>query len=302
MSMWANNYIDRDNNPDLQNLERVFCTTRHKDNFPGIANTLGVSLKYGRSWFTMPFGALLAAPTGATFLASYPRSGNTWLKTMLVNVLHPETDSNPDIFNKVIPGATARNLLKVYQTKPPRILSTHSLYLKTINKAVYLVRDGRDCITSMYHFTTTRVGLELDFNKWFVLYKNGLFGPRWDQNVSSWLGPGANYLGKELLVVHFEDLLSDTKRTLEVICEFIGLNVNADLIRQAIDASSIDRMRKWEKRKIGNIDNPNASFYRKGGTGSWKELVKDRNRMEFERFSQTAMLLAGYNTTTQAKK
>ena len=37
------------------------------------------------------------------FIASFPRSGSTWLRTMICNVLVPDANSNPDIFNARIP-------------------------------------------------------------------------------------------------------------------------------------------------------------------------------------------------------
>jgi hypothetical protein len=54
-------------------------------------------------------------------------------------------------------------------------------------------------------------------------------------------------------------------------------------------------MRKIEMERRGPIDNVNASFFRGGKTGEWKDLFTAEIVDGFSRIAGEAMNLAGYN-------
>lgn len=253
-----------------------------------------VWLKHGRVRLTLPLTHFLISPLSAQFIAAYPRSGSTWLRTMLVNVLCPESNSDPELFNRIIPGASVTRVPRAYRAPEPRIISTHSAYRRSIRRAVYLVRDGRDSVTSLFRYTTNRAGTKMDFGTWFSYYMKGYYGPRWDQNVVSWLVRGKEALGDRLLIVRFEDLRADPVGELGKVCSFLDIGYAEDRLVHAIEAASIDKMRKWEEHYKGRIKDSNASFYRGGNMGQWRDMFTREQEREFMGKSKTALTLCGY--------
>lgn len=259
------------------------------------SHPLVVLFRNGRGRITSPVAHLLISPLSAQFIVSYPRSGSTWMRTMLVNVLDPNSKSDPAVFNRVIPGCTLTRLWDVYHAPSPRILSTHSTYRRNIKRAVYIARNGRDSILSLFRYTTVRVGLNMEFSKWFALYMKGCYGPRWDQHVVSWLTKGRKKLGKDMLVVRYEDCCAHPHDVLSNVCDFLGVRHTQSDIQRAIELSSIKNMRKWERKYVGEIKDENASFYRgKKINDEWNNLLTEEQRNKFLTVSGEALRLGGY--------
>lgn len=114
-------------------------------------------------------------------IVAHPRSGSTWLRTMIANIISPVANSNPVIFNKMISGVSIRNALAVNRLSSPRILTSHISYLPGLPKVIYVVRDGRDAIVSYYHYDVHRKTFFID------RYYQGAYRHIWHQHVESLL-------------------------------------------------------------------------------------------------------------------
>jgi LPS sulfotransferase NodH len=258
-------------------------------------NGIVFNLKNNRGRITSPLAHFIVSPLKRQFIASYPRSGSTWLRTMLTNVIDPSANSNPDIFNRMIPGTTLTRLWLAYRAPDPHILSTHSVYRRGIKRVVYVLRDGRDSMLSLYRYTTVRIGIRMGFNQWFSFYMKGWYGPRWDQHVESWLTRGCERLGRDMLIVRYEDCCADPHGELKKVCDFFGIEFALADIERAVKLSSVDNMKKWERKLLGEIKSDNASFYRgKKQADEWLSLLNDEQRNKFMRISKNAMRLGGY--------
>ncbi len=260
-----------------------------------LLNTVLFHLKNNRGRVTSPLAHILVSPLNPKFIASYPRSGSTWLRTMITNVIDPHANSNPDIFNKMIPGTTLTRIWHAYRSPQPRLLSTHSVYRRSSNRVVYVLRDGRDSLLSLYRYTTIRNGINMDFDNWFILYLKGWYGPRWDEHVEGWLTRGCEELKENMLVIRYEDCCNDPSGNLSQVCDFLEIRHKSNDISRAVELSAIDNMRKWERKLCGPIINENASFYRgKKEASEWLTLLNERQRSEFNSKSENALLLGGY--------
>lgn len=258
------------------------------------ANCVVTNLKHNRVRITSPLAHFLVSPLKRQFIVSYPRSGSTWMRTMLTNILDPDAQSNPAIFNKTIPGTTLTRLWWVYNAPAPYILSTHSVYRPDIRRALYIIRDGRESMLSLFRYTTVRVGKHMDFGMWFEFYMRGYFGPRWDQHVMSWLTNGPRMLGADFLLIRYEDCLVSPQRELAKACDFLGIRYDASDLERAVKLARIENMRKWERKIVGD-KNDDESFYRgKGNLDEWLTLLTDDQRKEFLSVSSKALRLGGY--------
>lgn len=228
------------------------------------------------------------------FLVSFPRSGNTWMRTMLAVLINPAADGDPEFTRKRIPGISISNSKIIRSQDPPRLIKSHTWYRKDIPRAVYLVRDGRDVMVSLYHYYITRQGKNLSFPTFFNDYLAGKYGQHWHNNVESWLIHGREELNNDLLVIKFEDLKSDTYHTLERTACFLKLPSGEEQLTQAIKAANLARMRDIEIQRKGPIADENESFYRGGKMGEWKKYFDPQIEKQFFSKASKALQLAGY--------
>jgi len=231
------------------------------------------------------------------YIFSYPRSGNTWLRTMLAYLLRPDAASNPEIRDALISGVSIRKAFHINTLPSPRFISSHSWYRRGIPTAVYLVRDGRDVLVSYYHYRVTRRGRaeEESFSEFFDRYCQGAYGHLWHENVESWLGEGRSIMGERLMQVRFEDLKQETEVVLGEIAHFLEIPTSPDQLREAIEAASLERMRKVERSRLGELANSDMSFYRGGRSGQWSDYFDTSIEQRFYAVSSNALRLAGYD-------
>lgn len=246
-----------------------------------------------RVWITYPLAHALAGGTKSSFIVSFPRSGSTWLRTMLVNLLKAEAMGNPKHFNRLIPGVTLTRLPLLWREKP-MIRSTHALKSFRYKKVIYVLRDGRDSVMSFYRYTTTRNNREVSIDRWLQSYIKGFYGPRWDQHVRSWLDEAAiEGLLENLLIIRYEDMKLYPEKALLKACNFLDLQHTPEAINRAVNFSSIETMRRWERSEKGPIEEPNASFYR-GGNNEWNKIMSPSAKEKFLLTTGDTLRLVGY--------
>ena len=252
-----------------------------------------------RNRISLPVGhALIGRRKDDQYLASYPRSGSTWLRTMLVNIIVRDANSNPDVFNAVIPGVSITQVPRLRALPSPRIIHTHTYYRPEIKRVVYTLRDGRDVLVSFYHYLVTRRGVRMSFAEWFKRYMSREYGHRWEENIRSWLVDARENLGDDMLIVHFEEMKARPVQTLEAICGHLGIEAGHDRIESSIDLASLENARKIEKERASGNVKGDGLFYRGGKTGQWKEYFDSEINKIFWEVNGECMRLSGYADET----
>jgi hypothetical protein len=244
-------------------------------------------------------------PADIVWIASYPKSGNTWLRFLLCNLAFGPIDSAA-VLNSLAPdlhelqGAlqpTGRRLL--VKTHFP--YSPHLPLQQRTAAAVYIVRDPADVMLSNFHYSrrSERQGaLELYVDR----YISSGGDPRWlnlgmgtwAQNVLSWVGVRHE---QPVLTLRYEDLLQDPFAGAHSLCRFLSLERSPDDIAGAVANSSFERMRDIEAadiraRRTGIFFKPyleqpiNAGlrFMRSGRSG---EAAGALSEMQWARFDAT---------------
>src|SRR2546423_3783309 len=137
------------------------------------------------------------------FLVSYPKSGNTWTRFLIANLLYPEC--NPDFtnINELIPDPEALSKRRLAQLPRPRIIKTHQYYHPNYKNIICIVRDPRDVAVSEYYFHRKRRAYVDDFPmedhvRNFVAGNSTLYGGG-GQNIATWLTTRAGTPGILLL-------------------------------------------------------------------------------------------------------
>ena len=236
-----------------------------------------------------------------TFLVSYPKSGNTWLRFLLANLIARPPESFRDA-NRLVPDIHNAHTPDILESVPsPRIIKSHYPFDPQYKKVIYLVRDPRSVSLSQYFFKMRRgeissdVGFESFLEKFLDGFDDGY--SNWGDNVTSWLqterGDGS------LFVIRYEALRRNTFSELKRICEFGGIHFSDQKIEQAIANSSMEAMRKMERetglgnqlRGKGDLSIP---FVRKGSTTEWRDYFSESMETRLRNRFSDAMRLAGY--------
>ncbi|MGH2925444.1 MAG: sulfotransferase domain-containing protein [Solirubrobacterales bacterium] len=235
------------------------------------------------------------------FLASYPKSGNTWLKFMLTELLGGrEADLDND--STVIADVGSHR-------STPRVLPGHGRLIKShepffgpqrrvYRKAIYLIRDGRDVAVS-YYYTLIRRGLfEGEFSPFLRLFLDGGadgYGP-WHRHVESWLASPLAGNGS-LLALKYEDMLADPVEKLTEATGFLGVSVEPERAEETVRAYSAERMRERERdsRFHEQKKRPDIMFVRTAGAGDWTQLFTDRDEALFAEVTGGLLGRLGYD-------
>lgn len=224
------------------------------------------------------------------WLASFPRSGNTFLRNVLFEVYGLESSTfhmDPDY-----------PLDEAYETYP--FVKTHLLphQLNPGNKniqAVYLVRDGRDALCSMAHHRKDIVAPGSDYYenlKAAIIAERGTFFGGWASNVKHWIR-------RADIIMRFEDLIRDPIACTE------RLRLITDLpqpdpdrlptftqLKLGIPQYGSGKNRKSSEEEMLELSKKN---FRKGKTGTWKEEMPEELHELFWSYHGDAMDMLGYS-------
>jgi hypothetical protein len=238
-----------------------------------------------------------------TFIASYPRSGNTWTRFLIANLIHPQQPVTFANIETIIPDATALSSRELKRVPRPRLIKTHEYFEPRYRKVIYLVRDPRDVVLSLYNFR--RKYRSVDDSYPLEQYVAERFIPgdldvSWGEHVGSWLGTRMNHPG--FLLVRYEDLLQDPTRELNRLAGFLAVAANAEALAQAIERSSANRLRRLEKveheawvtTKGKRADVP---FIADAVAGTWKQKLPESSVALIESAWGHLMNSLGYETS-----
>ena len=217
-----------------------------------------------------------------SWITSYPKSGNTWLRFMLVSYLskEPVQTASRTGLNSLVPpvggvgpgGSRPAEPGDGALLKDRLLLKTHALpdgsaldpFRSDTTKAIYIVRNPRDIILSLVRY----VGMERGTEKarslaMSFIESEGLLSVNadkewgsWPQHALAWTTPATarqHFPNIDVLPVRYEDMRADAAGNLTKILDFLefGDPVVPDDVVRAVESSSLDRMREIEAEETG---------------------------------------------------
>jgi len=241
------------------------------------------------------------------FLVSFPKSGNTWARFLLANLLHPEQTITFTNLHRFVPdyltGATKRDLDR---TPRPRVIKSHECFERRYPRVIYIVRDPRDVAVSLYHYHRKLRKIEDDasierFVDRFVSGETYPYGS-WGQNVLTWLGTREG--DPRFLLVRYEDMVADTGRELRKIAAFLGKQVTAEEIARSVERSSAGQLRKMERvqsnrSRLTKDSRQDLSFVRAANAGGWRSELSAPLVTKIETAWAPLMRHLGYQLVTR---
>jgi aryl sulfotransferase len=193
-----------------------------------------------------------------------------------------------DVKLPALEAQTNRRFVKTHLPVDALVYSPKAKYL-------YIARDGRDVVWSLYNHhangndlwyallndTPGRVGPPLekpnpDIHAYFLewLEKDGHpFWPFWE-NVRTWweIRDLPN-----IKLVHFNDLRADLPGEMQAIADFLGITLTPEQMADAVKHSTFDYMKANADKSapLGGaiFEGGGATFINKGTNGRWKDVL-----------------------------
>ena len=220
------------------------------------------------------------------WLASYPRSGNTFFRVILNSIFDIKTYSIYD--DKTDIGADEKtsdivgheflpkdfNIQEARESTETFYIKTHELLDKRVHdddKTIYLIRDGRE--SSLSYTKHRNLYSSVNVNLKDIIYGN-TFVSSWGAHVSSWNPKNR----KNTLLIKFEELIKDPSLFIEQISIFLDkppVNGNIPTFE--------------ELKEI------NPKFFRSGKTNSWEDVYTEEEHLAFWMAHAPQMIKYGYN-------
>jgi hypothetical protein len=247
------------------------------------------------------------------FFASFERSGNTWLRFVLMEILTKDNAGFLNV-NQILPELGTHVPMKPALPNGGRLIKTHYQYRPVYKRAIYLMRDLRDVMLSNWA-RDKEMGFSQYFDQGkgmdgyvenFLKGKVTRFGS-WQSHINSWLDCPLAKNGN-LLVVRYEDLRKDTETGLLEMLDFLGLESERDRVRSAVENNSLRNMREKEEKaknsgaamgkgtllRKHNLNREDARFVRSGSVGGWREKLSQEQIDMVTHYAAEALERVGY--------
>lgn len=234
--------------------------------------------------------SLLPPPPGAGIIASFIKSGRTWLRFMLAQYLADTHGLGPvDLHSlfRLVPNndddPVRGRAVFAYGDRPQvrRVLCEHQLWSPfdpAVNPTVVMVREPVDTIVSAYFMETRQSGrLDVALSD-YLKTKRGI--ARWiayhNLLIAQRGGPGVTWIS-------YEQLSQDPAGTFGQVLDRFGIRRDPDAIGRAVEAARFDRMAALEDEQgfPGNSadpTDPQGRRMREGRIGASHSLLSDDDR------------------------
>jgi len=247
------------------------------------------------------------------WLASYPKSGNTWLRAFIHNLLRDPKegfdinkltaftlgDSMPAFYRKLDPRPPEQLSFEDVARLRPRVhqdltgVSPDNVFVKTHNAlvqdhghptvnfaatagAIYVVRNPLDVAISYAHHQGVTVDEIIG-----LMAATAMRTPNRESFVSelvcSWSVHVESWTARPhpgLHVVRYEDMHAKPQQAFGGIAAFLGLKPPRERLERAIRHSSFRSLRDQEDKKGFAERSPVAErFFREGKSGQWRSVL-----------------------------
>ncbi|XP_010460594.1 PREDICTED: cytosolic sulfotransferase 7-like [Camelina sativa] len=233
-------------------------------------------------------------------IASFPKSGTTWLKALTVALVERSkhsSDDHPLLLDN--PHGLVPFLELIFETsKPdmtnisssPRLFSTHVAF-QTLREAlknspckiVYVWRNVKDVLVSFWYFKCAILKIEEEgsmLESLFESFCEGVtnHGPFWEHVLSYWKGSLED--PKNVLFLKYEELKTDPNVQLKKLAEFLGCLFTVEeeesgSVEEILDLCSLSNLKNLEINKTGKTArrSDHKTFFRKGEVGDSKNYL-----------------------------
>ncbi|KAL3529635.1 hypothetical protein ACH5RR_008957 [Cinchona calisaya] len=254
-------------------------------------------------------------------LATYPKSGTTWLKALLF-ILTNRTCIDNSEKNPLMTTSPHElvSMLESYAAKNPMnprpsnsLMHTHIPYTSLPEstkssgcRIIYVYRDPKDVLVSCWHFVNKLKPNEIpqiSLVEAFERFSRGVspYGPYWDHVLGYW--KASVEFPERVLLLRYEDMKRDPCFHIKRLAEFLGHPFTTEeeagegLVSKLVDFCSFEKLSNLEVNKKGSHSGfgfpviENKIFFRQGQVGDSKnhlarEMIDHLDQITEEKFKE----------------
>ncbi|XP_063797705.1 sulfotransferase 2B1-like [Pseudophryne corroboree] len=235
---------------------------------------------------------------------TYPKSGTNWMIQILNLIKHKgdATLSNSvPIYERSPWYETIAAEAQIKVLVPPRIITSHlpfnmfaKSFFKSKAKIIYTVRNPKDVVVSLFHFTKIiKVFSDVEQFQEVLddfLQGNTMYGS-WFEHVKGWMQMKDD---SRFFFIAYEELLQDLRGSVVRICKFLGQELDDAQIDSVVEQSAFkamkeNKMSNWSLMNSDFMDHSKGSILRKGISGDWKYLFTVAQSESFDKLYQEKM-------------
>lgn len=268
------------------------------------------------------------------WLASYPKSGNTWVRLFVANYILNRPDPLPinqihkfgigdsiaamyskvagrtigvsdvalslQLRDRVLAGVVANNAdINLVKTHNRRTVA-HGVQMipeKFTRSAIYVMRNPLDMVLSY----ARHYGIDHAQAAEQICHPDNANAPT-DRTVAEFLGSWSDHVeswtGKSaypVLVLRYEDMLSQPETEFAKIVAHFGMDVDEERLQRAIQHASFDQLKQQEQQHgFNEASDKGAAFFGKGRAGQWRDELDPVLVKQIRQANKRVMKQYGY--------
>ena len=231
-------------------------------------------------------------------------SGTTWMQ-QIVRLIRSKGEQDGQIISDAIPwleassgvafgraetdGYATNVILKdmprprAFKTHFPYELSACGLPDKTPCKYIYVVRNRKDAMVSMYCKLRQAYFPNLEWNFYYTNYeKYAYYGDYFDHVLSWW----SHRNDENVLFLKYEDMKKDLPGNVAKVALYLGVDLPSNIVTKIADMTTFEKMKRddsvnysWDKVFV---QDGNPMWLRKGVVGDWKNFFTAEQSAEVD--------------------
>lgn len=247
------------------------------------------------------------------WLASYPKSGNTWLRAFLANLIanrpmpvplaqfpeYAKLDADPQLYSQLAGKPSSELNFDALCALRPRVhaaiaaAAPRTVFVKTHSMAglhdgvalitpqvsagaIYVVRNPLDVVVSMTHHFAIGIDAAIAYlgDERAATENSALFVAEFLGSWSAHVKSWADMEGPRILIVRYEDLIEKPAKTFGRVARLVGVEGNRARVERAIANASFAALAAMERRD-GFVEVPikGKRFFRAGRANQWREVL-----------------------------
>lgn len=249
------------------------------------------------------------------WLASYPKSGNTWMRSFIHNLLRdPQDGYDINKISDFTSSEASAIRYRLFLKKPwqewthqdimnvrfqvqrqicaeqmdDKFVKTHNclilyggkplIYPEFTAGCIYIIRNPLDVVISFAHHVGATIDQAIDAisDPFTISETNEKQVLEVYRSWSMHVESWTYQTSPNRLVVRYEDMLEHPRSTFGRVAQFLGLKPTTDRLIRAIENSSFDKLRSQEEEQ-GFKERPQQleRFFRSGTANQWREVLTD---------------------------